>query len=131
MKRLSMLRVIAAVSGTYDFALGLVMLFLRNELIRGFGVPAPAPPIHADLNGVFLLAVGLGYLLPCRSPERYRGYLWVMGPGLKGAGALAFVLDHFVRHSPGSFLVFAAVDGTLAAVTLAALLATARRDISQ
>jgi hypothetical protein len=121
-----MLRLIAAVSGIYDFALGLVMLFLRDELVRRFGVPAPAPPIHADLNGVFLLAVGLGY-----SPERHRGYLWVMGPGLKGAGALTFVLDHVVRHSPGSFLVFAAVDGTLAAVTLAALLATARRDISQ
>jgi hypothetical protein len=126
-----MLRLIAAVSGIYDVALGLVMLFLRDELVRRFGVPAPAPPIHADLNGVFLLAVGLGYLLPYRSPERYRGYLWVMGPGLKGAGALTFVLDHVIRHSPGSFLVFAVGDGTLAAVTLAALLATARRDTSQ
>ena len=41
-------------------------------------------------------------------------YLWVMGPLLKGVGALAFVLDHIVRGSPRSFLLFAASDGALA-----------------
>jgi hypothetical protein len=41
-----------------------------------------------------------------------------MGPVLKGAGALAFVLDHVVRHSPRSFLLFAASDGALALLTL-------------
>jgi hypothetical protein len=44
-----------------------------------------------------------------------------MGPGLKGAGAIAFLLDYFVRHSPASFLLFAASDATLAVLTLAAL----------
>jgi len=51
----------------------------------------------------------------------------VMGPLLKGAGALAFVLDHVMRDSPRSFLLFAASDGALAVWTLWALLATRRR----
>jgi hypothetical protein len=41
---------------------------------------------------------------------------------LKGAGALTFLLDYYFRHSPTSFLLFAASDGTLALVTLVALL---------
>jgi hypothetical protein len=117
------LRAVAAVSGIYDATIGVVMLAGRPLLSRLFDVPLPQPPIHADLNGVFLLAVAAGYLIPFRDPDRGRGYLWVMGPLLKGGGALVFVLDYVFRHSPPSFLVFAASDGALALVTLAALLA--------
>ncbi|PYR63926.1 MAG: hypothetical protein DMF91_01930 [Acidobacteria bacterium] len=116
------LRLIAAVSGIYDALVGAVMLLGRPLLVRLFDVPAPQPPIHADLNGIFLIAVAAGYLIPFRDPDRGRGYLWVMGPLLKGGGALAFVLDYVVRHSPRSFLLFAASDGTLALITLWALL---------
>jgi hypothetical protein len=48
-----------------------------------------------------------------------------MGPLLKGAGALAFALDHYLRQSPRSFLLFAVSDGTLALLTLLALLGAA------
>jgi hypothetical protein len=75
---------------------------------------------------MFLVAVGVGYLLPYRDPERYRGYLWVMGPLLKGGGALIFVLDYFFRGSPRAFLLFATTDGVLALVTLWALVASRR-----
>ena len=34
-----------------------------------------------------------------------------MGPLLKGAGAVAFLLDYLFRGSPPSFLLFAASDG--------------------
>jgi hypothetical protein len=71
-----------------------------------------------------VLSVGIGYWMPYRDPVRYRGYLWVMGPVLKGAGALAFVLDYVFRGSPASFLLFAASDGLLAVITLVALLAS-------
>ena len=118
-----MLSLVAAISGIYDVALGVIMLAGRDALARLVGTPLPAPAIHADLNGLFLIAVGVGYVLPWRDPQKYRGYLWVMGPFLKGAGAAAFVLDVALRHSPASFLAFAASDGTLALVTLAALLA--------
>ena len=88
-----------------------------------FGVSMATPRIFSDLNGIFLLSVGLGYYLPWREPERYRGYMWIMGPILKGAGAMVFVVDYLLRGSPSSFLLFAASDGALALLTLYALLA--------
>ena len=120
------LRGVALASIIYDAALGVALLAGRGLLEGWFGVSAPQPPIHADLNGLFALAVAAGYLLPYRDPLRYRGYLWVMGPFLKGAGAVWFALDHVLRGSPASYLVFAVGDGTLALVTLWALLRTRR-----
>ena len=93
-----------------------------DTLASLFGVPPASPPIFSDLNALFLIAVGLGYYYPWREPQRYRGYMWIMGPFLKGGGAIAFVLDYFYRASPPSFLLFAISDGTLALVTLWALL---------
>ena len=121
---MSRLRWIAGVSGIYDLAVGVMMLLGRPLLSQIFNVPLPQPPIHADLNGIFLIAVAAGYLIPFRDPERGRAYLWVMGPLLKGGGALAFILDHLVRHSPPMFLLFAASDGMLALLTLWALVTT-------
>jgi hypothetical protein len=121
------LRAIALASLVYDAMLGIGLLAGRDLLVRWFGVPAPAPPIHADLNGLFTLAIAAGYLLPYRDPDRYRGYLWIMGPLLKGAGALLFVADVLLRGSPASYLLFAAGDGALALVTLWALLSTRSR----
>ena len=122
------LRVIAAVSLVYDALVGVAMLAGRPLLSRLFDVPLPQPPIFADLNGVFLLAVAFGYLIPYRDPRSASGhaYLWVMGPFLKGAGAAVFLADHVFRGSPSSFLLFAASDGTLAALTLWALLSDRR-----
>ena len=115
------IRAVAALSLVYDGLIGVMMLFGRPMLVQFFHVPPPQPPIHADLNGVFLLAVAVGYLIPLRDPERGRGYMWVMGPLLKGAGALTFVLDYVFRSSPASFLMFAASDGAMALLTLWAL----------
>jgi hypothetical protein len=112
---------IAAISGLYDGVVGALLLCAPAWLAHTFGVPPASPRIFSDLNSLFLLAVAAGYYLPWRDPSRYRAYLWVMGPFLKGAGALAFVLDHYLRGSPASFLLFAASDGTLALVTLYAL----------
>jgi len=119
------LRTIAAVSGIYDALVGVAMLAGRPLLARIFAVPLPTPPIHADLNGIFLLAVAAGYVIPYRDPQSRGGrtYLWVMGPLLKGIGALVFVLDYLVRDSPPAFLLFAASDGALALATLWALIA--------
>lgn len=117
-----MLKPIAAISGIYDAAIGLFLVLAADRFATLFGVAPPQPPIFADLNGLFLLAVGIGYYFPYRDPAGARWYMWVMGPLLKGAGAAAFLLDYFVRgHSPASFLLFAASDGALALLTLAAL----------
>lgn len=120
-----MLSLVAAISGLYDAVVGALLLVAPGALASLFGVPPASPRIFSDLNGLFLLAVGIGYYLPWRDPVRYRGYMWVMGPLLKGAGALTFILDYVMRGSPRSFLLFAASDGTLAAMTLWALLRTA------
>ena len=122
-----MLRAVAAFSGLYDFLVGAFLLTAAARMAALFGVPPANPPIFSDLNAIFLMAIGMGYTLPCRDPERYRGYLWVMGPLLKGAGAAAFLLDYFLRGSPPSFLLFAASDGALAFVTLLALRARPSR----
>jgi len=121
---LNRIRTIAAVSAIYDALIGVAMLAGRPLLSQLFAVPLPAPPIHADLNGVFLLAVAAGYSIPYRDPMSRggRSYLWVMGPLLKGGGAATFLLDYAFRHSPASFLLFAVSDGAMALVTLWALL---------
>jgi hypothetical protein len=112
---------VALISGLYDIVVGALLLFVPGTLASVFGVPPANPRIFSDLNGLFLLAVGTGYILPWREPQRYRGYMWVMGPLLKGAGALIFLIDYVWRGSPAMFLVFAASDGTLALLTLYAL----------
>ena len=117
-----MLSTVAAISGLYDLFVGAFLLLAADQLASLFGVSPASPRIFSDLNGLFLLAVGAGYYFPWRDPQQHRGYLWVMGPGLKGSGAIAFVLDYYFRDSPRSFLLFAAGDGLLAIVTLAALL---------
>lgn len=122
-----MLSTIAAISGLYDAVVGAFLLLAADRLASLFGVPPASPPIFSDLNGLFLLAVGAGYYLPWRDPERYRGYLWVMGPGLKGAGALLFLVHYLEGASPASFLLFAGSDGALALLTLWALVASRRQ----
>jgi hypothetical protein len=119
-----LLRLIAAISGLYDAAVGLFLLLAADRLAGLFGVPPAQPRIFSDLNAIFLLAVAAGYYFPWRDPRGSRWYLWVMGPGLKGAGAIAFLLDYLVRHSPPSFLLFAFSDGVLALLTLWALVAS-------
>ena len=117
-----MLRTVALISGLYDFVVGALLIFAAPQFASVFNVAPATPPIFSDLNGIFLLSIGAGYYLPWRDPERYRGYLWVIGPILKGAGAAAFLLDFFFRGSPKSFLLFAASDGALAVFALYALL---------
>jgi hypothetical protein len=116
-------RAVAAASGIYDGLVGIMMLAGRPLMALIFSVALPQPPIHADLNGIFLLSIAAGYLIPYREPDSRGGrlYLWVMGPVLKGSGAAAFVIDYLVRHSPASFLLFAVSDGAMALLTLWAL----------
>jgi hypothetical protein len=124
---LTRVRTIAVVSGAYDALVAVLLLFGRPLLQQLFQAPAPQPPIHADLNGIFCAAVAAGYWITYRDPESAggRAYLWIMGPLLKGAGAAAFVLDHLLRGAPASFLLFAVSDGSLALLTLWALTTSA------
>ncbi len=106
------------------------MLFALDAFTALFGVAPPEHPINANLNGLFATAVGIGYLAVLRRPDENRWYLWIMGPGLKGGGALLFTLDFLLRGSPASFLLFAVSDGLLAVLTWLALRRTAPRGVS-
>jgi hypothetical protein len=116
------LRRLALLSGVYDLLLALPLLVAPGSVARLFGAPEPVPLLNAELNGVFTLALAVGYFWAARDPVGRRGYLWVAGVLAKGLGALLFVVDHFVVGSPSSFLIFAATDGSLALLTLALLL---------
>jgi hypothetical protein len=116
------LRRLAILSGLYDLALGISMLFLSPTMARLFGAPAPVPLVNAQLNGVFTATLALGYFWAAQDVEARRGYLWVAGVFAKTLGPALFVWDHFTQGSPSSFLLFAATDGTLALATLLLLL---------
>ncbi len=108
-------------SGIYDLLLAAPLLLLPVVTARLFGAPDPVPVVNAQLNGVFTLSLGVGYFWAMTDVEARRGYLWVAGVLAKTLGATVFVLDHLLRGSPPTFLVFAACDGTLALLTFALL----------
>jgi hypothetical protein len=117
-------KTIAAISLVYDVSVGIALSLFRQSFQDIFGIAAPQPPIHVDLNALFVTCVGIGYILPYRDPATYRAYMWIFGVLLKFGGAAAFTADYLLRGSPSAFLLFAASDGALAAATLAALLRT-------
>ena len=118
------LRALALVSGVYDLLLGVSMLTAAPLLAGLFGAPPPVPLVNAWLNGVFTLTLAGGYFWALRDLPARRGYLWWAGVFAKGLGALVFLVDHFANGSPTSYLLFVATDGTLALLTLVALLST-------
>jgi hypothetical protein len=116
------LRTLACISGVYDLALALPMLFIPLTMAALFGAAPPSPVVNAQLNGVFTLALGVGYFWAAQDPEARRGFFWVAGVLAKGLGAVLFVADHFLQGSPTSFLLFAVTDGALAVLTAVWLL---------
>ena len=116
------LRALAVLGGIYDLLLSVPMLLVPEFTARMFGAPPPVPVLNAQLNGLFTLTLALGYFWCAQDVEARRGYLWVAGVFVKVTGAALFIGDHFLRGSPSSFLLFAATDGSIGLVTLAALL---------
>jgi len=116
------LRAVALVSAIYDLALGIPLLVAAPQMAAMMGAGPLQPVINGQLNGLFTLTLALGYFWAARDVEARRGYMWIAGVFAKAAGSLLFLVDHFAGRSPSSFLLFAATDGTLALVTLAALL---------
>jgi hypothetical protein len=118
------LRALAVIGGVYDLALAVPMIFAPELTAQMFGAPAPVPVVNAQLNGLFTFTLALGYFWAAQDVDARRGYLWIAGVFVKLAGAALFIGDHFLRGSPSTFLLFAATDGSIALVTLAALLST-------
>jgi hypothetical protein len=121
------LRAVAAISLLYDLTAGILLLFFRSEFQHIFGLPVVQPAIYADLNAIFLIAIGVGYVMPLRDPARHRGYMWIAGVLLKTGGAVAFVIEYSYRAGPAAMLLFALSDGALAVASLITLLRASRR----
>jgi hypothetical protein len=115
------LRFVAYLSAAYDFLLAAAMLLAPVAAARAFAAPDPVPVVNAQINGVFALSLAVGYLWAAEEPQARRGYFWVAGVLAKGLGAVVFLVDHWLRGSPSSFLTFALTDGTLALLTFLAL----------
>jgi hypothetical protein len=118
------LRALAVLGGVYDLALSVPMILAPEFTARLFGAPPPVPVINAQLNGLFTLTLALGYFWCAADVGNRRGYLWIAGVFVKLVGASLFIGDHFLRGSPSSFLLFAATDGAIGAITLLALLSS-------
>ncbi len=116
------LRTLALVSAAYDLLLAVAMLFAAPLVARLMGAPPPVPLLNAQLNGLFTLALGVGYFWALRGDhDRLRGYMWIFNVLAKGLGALIILLDQVTQGSPRTFLALVACDGTLAVLTWLAL----------
>ena len=73
-------------------------------------------------QSLFTLALAIGYFWAAGYIPARRGFLWIAGPLTKLLGASLFVLDHFLRGSPATFLLFAFTDACLGLLTLFLLL---------
>ncbi len=116
------LKTVALVSAVYDLMIAIPTLLFPVALAHLFGAPTPSPILNAQLNGLFTLALAVGYVWAAQDIPARRGYLWVAGPFTKLLGAALFVLDHFTHGSPTAFLLFAVTDGSLGLMTLVLLL---------
>lgn len=97
------------------------MLFAPDRVAALSGIPPASPRLFSDLQALLLTAVGAGFCLPWRDPDRHRAYLWLFGVAIKAAGAAAFLLHFGFRGSPRSVLLLAATDAVLALLTAGAL----------
>ena len=88
------LRIVAAVSGVYDALVGVLMRAGRPLLSQIFSVPLPVPPIHADLNGLFLFAVAAGYGIA--NERKWAYYLGIALAALPLVGDLLLCIDNHV-----------------------------------
>ena len=96
------------ISGLYDFVVGAFLLAGRRTARVALRRAARARRGSSPTSTAVPVPSAIGYYLPWRDPERYRGYLWVMGPLLKGAGAARVPAR---LRLPGSPRVVPAVRG--------------------
>ena len=112
------LRVLCGVTAAYDIALGCGLIFLLKTVGALLNLETPTYPDNAQLNGAFLIAVGIGYVIVLGRLEATLWYLWVMGVLLHLAGAGILFYNIIASGSPWQFGVFGGVDGVLGVLFL-------------
>ena len=91
------LRVLCGFTAVYDLALGITLIVFLKPVGTLLRIDPPTYPDNAQLNGTFLIAVGIGYVIVMRRMEETLWYLWVMGVFLHLLGA-AILFSLFCSH---------------------------------
>ena len=92
------LRALALLSGVYDLLLGVPLLLAAPLVARLFGAPPPVPVVNAWLNGVFTVALGLGYFWATADAEAPAILEDKTEPGEQGAPAQFHACDADVHR---------------------------------
>jgi quinol-cytochrome oxidoreductase complex cytochrome b subunit len=114
------IRPLFVVAGVYDLVLGLGYLFLYRWVFNRFSVMLPNHPAYLQLNALFVVVFGLGFLLVARDPERNRDIIR-LGVLLKLAYAGIVFTYAALGNMPSMWIPWAVCDLLFAAAFLLAL----------
>ena len=113
-----LLRLLIALIGTHSCLLGVVLLALPQLTLRTFGFPADVPVFFPSQSGIFLLILGICYLLAVAEPALTKVIL------VSKALAVGFLFSHaaFFAAPPIVWLMLAGDASMLAALSTVLLL---------
>lgn len=114
------IRPLFLIAAAYDFILGLAYLVAYRPIFAGFGVAQPNHPGYVQLNAIFVIIFGLGFLLVARAPERNRDII-KLGVLLKLAYGGLVLTYWFMGNMPAMWLPWAVLDLLFMVAFLAAL----------
>jgi len=114
------IRPLFVVAGIYDLVLGLVYLLAYQPVYVRFGVDLPNHPGYVQLNAIFVVIFGLGFLLVAQAPERNRDII-KLGVLLKLAYSGLVLTYYFMGNMPAMWVPFAVIDLLFMLTFLAAL----------
>jgi hypothetical protein len=115
-----MLQLLAVICAVVNVGAGLALAASRGGVVGQLGLPPPLP-FYADLLAVFLVAIGLGFVIAITDPRRYRGYLWIFGVGVKLVAASLFARLWFSGLVGYLVGIAALIDAFIALLLLLAL----------
>lgn len=109
-------RTILRVGAVYDAGFGVPLLFIPAIIMNALALPLPdVGRIWLQLDGIFLIVVGLIYWIMSQDPGRYLGIMAVILAGK--AGSISFYVAFVViQHVSKTFLLFAALDAVMFAL---------------
>lgn len=114
-------RVLVQFLGLCNFVAGALLAFAPARVAPLDGLHSPAATLSLRSAAACLVAMALGaWWVPA---DAQRGYLWIFGVGLKGAGALVWAATAWDTRV-GPIWVAAAVDVAIAMVIAGGLVTT-------
>lgn len=111
-----LLRLLILLIGIHSCALGVVMLFAPHFMLQLFGFPEGIPAFFPSQSGIFLLILGICYLLAMAEPELVKIIV------ISKAFAVVFLFIHVVfLMAPPAIWAAAFGDSAMLAAVCAAL----------